>query len=153
MTSRLAIVTGAAFGIGRSITKHLLGEGLRVVGIDIRPPSPFDTRRWTGFACDVIDERAWVEAMAGIVRDLGAPDVLVNAAGMLRAEPAGAGIRRGVGHDPAHQSHQLLARHASCPAAHDGAPERLDRKHRGARSEATLLGRGTRRLCRVQGWY
>jgi NAD(P)-dependent dehydrogenase (short-subunit alcohol dehydrogenase family) len=94
VTPRLAIVTGAASGIGRSIAEHLLGEDLRVVGLDIRPPPPFDTRRWTGFVCDVSDERAWAEVMDRIVCDLGAPDVLVNAAGISarsQQEPISAG--------------------------------------------------------------
>jgi 3alpha(or 20beta)-hydroxysteroid dehydrogenase len=94
VTPRLAIVTGAASGIGRSIAEHPLGEDLRVVGLDIRPPPPFDTRRWTGFVCDVSDERAWAEVMDRIVCDLGAPDVLVNAAGISarsQQEPISAG--------------------------------------------------------------
>jgi NAD(P)-dependent dehydrogenase (short-subunit alcohol dehydrogenase family) len=94
MTRRVAIVTGAASGISRSIAKHLLEEGLRVVGLDIQPPSPFDTARWTGLSCDVSDERAWAEAMDRIVRDLGAPGVLVNAAGIFarsQQEPVSAG--------------------------------------------------------------
>jgi NAD(P)-dependent dehydrogenase (short-subunit alcohol dehydrogenase family) len=49
MTRRVAIVTGAASGISRSIAKHLLEEGLRVVGLDIQPPSPFDTARFRPF--------------------------------------------------------------------------------------------------------
>jgi NAD(P)-dependent dehydrogenase (short-subunit alcohol dehydrogenase family) len=94
VTPRLAIVTGAASGIGRSVAGHLLEEGLRVVGLDIRPPSPFETGSWTGLLCDVSDERAWVEAMDRIVRDLGAPDVLVNGAGISarsQQEPLSAG--------------------------------------------------------------
>jgi NADP-dependent 3-hydroxy acid dehydrogenase YdfG len=55
---------------------------LRVVGLDIRPPPSFDTNRWTGLSCDVAEEQAWATVMNGIVRDLGAPDILVNAAGV-----------------------------------------------------------------------
>ena len=65
----MAIVTGAASGIGRSVAAHFLEEGFRVVGLDIRPPPPFDTNRWTGLSCDV----ARATVMNGIVRDLGAP--------------------------------------------------------------------------------
>jgi NAD(P)-dependent dehydrogenase (short-subunit alcohol dehydrogenase family) len=54
----VAIVTGAASGIGRSVAAHFLEEGFRVVGLDIRPPPPFDTNRWTGLSCDVGDDQA-----------------------------------------------------------------------------------------------
>lgn len=90
-SDRLAVVTGAASGIGRSIAAHLLGEGSRVVGLDIRSPAPFDTDRWTGLTADVSDQQAWAQAMSQIVRDLGAPDALVNAAGISarsQREPA-----------------------------------------------------------------
>jgi NAD(P)-dependent dehydrogenase (short-subunit alcohol dehydrogenase family) len=93
MTDRLAIVTGAASGIGRSIAAQLLRDGSRVVGLDIRPLPPFDTDRWTGLVCDVSDEKAWAEAMSRIVADVGAPDALINAAGISarsQQEPASA---------------------------------------------------------------
>jgi NAD(P)-dependent dehydrogenase (short-subunit alcohol dehydrogenase family) len=93
MTDRLTVVTGAASGIGRSIAAHLLDEGSRVVGLDIRPLPPLDTDRWTGLVCDVSDEQAWAGAMNQIVSDLGAPDALVNVAGISarsQQEPASA---------------------------------------------------------------
>jgi NAD(P)-dependent dehydrogenase (short-subunit alcohol dehydrogenase family) len=79
---RLTVVTGAASGMGRSIAAHLLDEGERVAGLDIRPLPPFDTDRWTGLVCDVSDEQAWAGAMSEIVSDLGAPDALINVAGI-----------------------------------------------------------------------
>jgi NAD(P)-dependent dehydrogenase (short-subunit alcohol dehydrogenase family) len=82
MTNRLTVVTGAASGMGRSIAAHLLNGGERVVGLDVRPPPPFDTDRWTGLVCDVSEEKEWADAMSQIVSDLGAPDALVNVAGI-----------------------------------------------------------------------
>src|ERR1700733_2306386 len=79
---RLTVVTGAASGMGRSIAAHILGEGERVVGLDIRPLTPLDTDRWTGLICDVSDEQAWAGTISQIVSDLGAPDALVNVAGI-----------------------------------------------------------------------
>jgi NAD(P)-dependent dehydrogenase (short-subunit alcohol dehydrogenase family) len=82
MTDRLAVVTGAASGMGRSIAEHLLNEGSRVVGLDIRPLPPFDTDQWTGLVADVGDEKGWAGAVSRIVSDIGAPDALVNVAGI-----------------------------------------------------------------------
>jgi NAD(P)-dependent dehydrogenase (short-subunit alcohol dehydrogenase family) len=81
-TDRLTVVTGAASGMGRSIAGHRLGDGERVVGLDIRPLPPFDTDRWTGLVCDVSDEQAWAGAISQIVSDVGVPDALVNVAGI-----------------------------------------------------------------------
>jgi NAD(P)-dependent dehydrogenase (short-subunit alcohol dehydrogenase family) len=91
MTDRLTVVTGAASGMGRTIAAQFLGQSERVVGLDIRPPAPFDTDRWTGLVCDVSDEQAWAAAMSEIVSDLGAPDALINVAGIsarTQKEPA-----------------------------------------------------------------
>ena len=91
VTARLTVVTGAASGMGRSIAAHFLDAGERVVGLDIRPLPPFDTDRWTSLVCDVSDEQAWAESMSQIVSDLGAPDALVNVAGISarsQKEPA-----------------------------------------------------------------
>jgi NAD(P)-dependent dehydrogenase (short-subunit alcohol dehydrogenase family) len=91
MTDRLTVVTGAASGMGRTIAAHFLAQGERVAGLDIQPLPPFDTDRWTGLVCDVSDQQAWAGAMSQIVSDLGAPDALVNVAGISarsQQEPA-----------------------------------------------------------------
>jgi NAD(P)-dependent dehydrogenase (short-subunit alcohol dehydrogenase family) len=91
MTDRLTVVTGAASGMGRTIAAHFLGQGERVAGLDIQPLPPFDTDRWTGLVCDVSDEQAWAGAMSQIMSDVGAPDALVNVAGISarsQQEPA-----------------------------------------------------------------
>ena len=49
---RTAIVTGAASGIGRATTERLLGDGWRVVGIDLRAAMPPNVTAVVG------DERA-----------------------------------------------------------------------------------------------
>jgi len=68
--------------MGRSIAEHLLNEGSRVVGLDIRALQPFDTDQWTGIVADVSDEKGWAGAVSQIVSDIGAPDALVNVAGI-----------------------------------------------------------------------
>ncbi|GLW09396.1 2,3-dihydro-2,3-dihydroxybenzoate dehydrogenase [Microtetraspora sp. NBRC 13810] len=92
MDNGIAVVTGAASGIGASVARALGKLGVTVAAVD----SDADTLRRTtekltadglhavGYAADVAD-RAEVEAMAEAVeRDLGPVDHLVNCAGILR---------------------------------------------------------------------
>ena len=76
LEGKVAIVTGAARGIGAA-TARLLGEhGARVVGLDIS----------TG--CVVTDEQAVVRAFAEAEREHGGIDLLVNNAGRANRKPA-----------------------------------------------------------------
>lgn len=86
----VAVVTGAARGIGRAIAEHLAQTGLRVVINDLEPAdaeraaSELNDSGYTalGLGADVADVDA-VQAMAASVRDwAGRVDVLVNNAGI-----------------------------------------------------------------------
>lgn len=88
---KVAIVTGAAGGIGRAIAERLAAEGARVALTDLNAEAAGriaaalpDAR---GYGCDVSDE-ATVEATAArVVADLGHLDVVVNNAGMMLFRP------------------------------------------------------------------
>ncbi|MFF8959619.1 2,3-dihydro-2,3-dihydroxybenzoate dehydrogenase [Streptomyces sp. NPDC014894] len=92
MEHRIALVTGAAGGIGEAIVRTLAGRGARVAAVD-RDASALektvDGLRAEGlpvdaFPCDVTSV-AEVEALAEAVEaSLGPVDYLVNAAGVLR---------------------------------------------------------------------
>ncbi len=77
---RVAVVTGAASGIGRATAALLAEDGALVAALDRdEPEAPAGGRAW---ACDVTDG-AQVDAVLAEVREaLGPVDILVNCAGV-----------------------------------------------------------------------
>ena len=89
---RTALVTGGARGIGARIAARMAGEGCRVVVADLsldgaRACAGVLGPAAEGVRMDVTD-RAEVDAtIAGIVRDRGGIDILVNSAGLVSLGP------------------------------------------------------------------
>ncbi len=85
MTMRVAVVTGAAGGMGRAITDQLLSDGLHVVGVDIDGPAlvtmAADLDRFTPEAVDLTDADAITDLFDRINARFGGVDALVNNAG------------------------------------------------------------------------
>ncbi|MCD0503804.1 SDR family NAD(P)-dependent oxidoreductase [Bordetella petrii] len=85
LDGRVAVVTGAAGGLGAAIARRLAGMGAAVVRVDRRAPAPDDGHRADAIACDITDPAA-ISAMAGqVARRYGRCDVLVNNAGIKTA--------------------------------------------------------------------
>lgn len=74
---KVAIVTGAASGIGAATAALLAQEGATVVRLDVQEAE--GVRR-----CDVSDRAQVVAAVAGAVTEHGGIDVLANVAGLVR---------------------------------------------------------------------
>jgi 3-oxoacyl-[acyl-carrier protein] reductase len=72
LRGRTAVVTGAAGTMGRAVAKALAADGLRVIGLDVKPARGC-------LVCDIADPGAVARTMRGI----GRVDVLVNNAGIL----------------------------------------------------------------------
>lgn len=87
----VAVVTGAASGIGKACVASLLRRGAAVVGLDLNPEVARLHSRpdFLGLACDLTDERALVDALGRAVRAFGGIDLLVLNAGIF---PASASI-------------------------------------------------------------
>lgn len=83
MDARVAVVTGAAGGLGRAITAALQAGGHHVVGLDVNAPGldAMAGDRFTGMAMDLMDAAAIAAAFARIGAEFGGLDVLVNNAG------------------------------------------------------------------------
>jgi NAD(P)-dependent dehydrogenase (short-subunit alcohol dehydrogenase family) len=82
---RIAVVTGAAGGMGRAIVDRLLDDGLHVVGVDINTTALLgmsaDLPDFTPEACDLTDAEAIFDLFERITRKFGGVDALVNNAG------------------------------------------------------------------------
>lgn len=82
---KVAVVTGAASGIGLAITRRLLSEGAKVVGSDLRSIETLDLgANFARIVGDVTREAAAEELVATAVERFGAVHAAFNVAGGAR---------------------------------------------------------------------
>lgn len=96
LEGRLAVITGAGNGIGRATAVRMAREGARLAVLDIEAEAVAATAdlvreaggEATAATVDCTDEAAIVDAFAGIRRDLGPVDILMNNVGQSARQRA-----------------------------------------------------------------
>lgn len=89
--TKVAMVTGAARGLGAAIALRLAREGMDVAVLDLDADRCSDTvvsiiregRQALAVAVDVTDEESVRQAVAKVAQTLGPPTVLINNAGVM----------------------------------------------------------------------
>ena len=95
LDGKVALVTGASYGIGFAIAKGLANAGAKVVfndikqelvdkGIEAYKAEGIDAK---GYVCDVTNEDAVNAMVAQIEKEVGVIDILVNNAGIIKRIP------------------------------------------------------------------
>ena len=93
LTGRVACVTGASAGLGRRATVVLAAAGACVIGVARRPDALQSLKNEIGAAAefvvaDVADRTSIAQLSHDVAAPFGAPDILVNAAGINTREVA-----------------------------------------------------------------
>ncbi|MDR2119330.1 MAG: gluconate 5-dehydrogenase [Tannerella sp.] len=95
LENRIALITGASYGIGFAIATAFHRAGAAIVFNDIRPElvdkglAAYSEKgiKAHGYVCDVTDEAQVNQMIAAIEKEVGVIDILVNNAGIIKRIP------------------------------------------------------------------
>ena len=95
LEGKIALVTGASYGIGFAIAKAMAGAGAAIVFNDIKQDLVDkgvaayreEGIEAHGYVCDVTNEEAVNGMVAAIEKEVGVIDILVNNAGIIKRIP------------------------------------------------------------------
>lgn len=95
LEGKIALITGASYGIGYAIAKGMHSAGAKIVFCDIKQEFvdkglasyKADGIDAKGYVCDVTDETAVQEMVKKIEAEVGVVDILVNNAGIIKRIP------------------------------------------------------------------
>ena len=95
LTGKVALITGASYGIGFAIAKAYAKAGATIVFNDIKQElvdkgiAAYEAEgiKAHGYVCDVTDEKAVHNLIATIEKEVGVIDILVNNAGIIKRIP------------------------------------------------------------------
>jgi len=86
-SGEVALVTGAASGIGKACVESLLKRGAAVVGLDLNPVvvKIFNSDSYIGIECDITSDLQVIDALNKTIQSFGGLDILVLNAGIFPA--------------------------------------------------------------------
>jgi len=87
LNGKIAIVTGAAMGIGRAVATRFADEGAWVIAGDVAPFGRAGDLRIDQQHLDVADDASWRHLVERVLHVYGRIDILVNAAGVIGYDP------------------------------------------------------------------
>ena len=127
LTGKVALVTGASYGIGFAIATAMADAGATIVFNDIKQElvdkglAAYAEKgiKAHGYVCDVTSEEAVNELVAKVEAEVGVIDILVNNAGIIKRIPMLEDERQGLPPGHRHRPERAVHRVQGRDPLHD----------------------------------